>query len=126
MFPFQAPEPSVPQALIPLAFAAIVAIAVPLIYFRWRDRQRRLELLHEALRNPNLLPDVQRELVRALRPPRARLPFVAGWFGLFGGIGWLCTDPRGDAFSAAVVVTVAAFALVTLPLALRELDARRA
>jgi hypothetical protein len=51
---------------------------------------------------------------------------VLGWFGVFGGIAWLCCDPRGDEFTGAVVLTVLSFALLTLPFALRELESRKA
>ena len=91
-----------------------------------RDRRRRLDLLEQALRSPNLPPDTARELVAALKPPPRRATFTLGWLGAFLGIGWLCTEPRGDEFTWAVIVTVASFAFLTLPLALREVEARKA
>jgi hypothetical protein len=93
---------------------------------RCREQARRLDLIEAALRNPNLDRDVQRELVQALQPKPRRTGFVLGWFGAFAGIAWLCTEPRGDEWTFAVIVTVVAFALLTLPLALRELEIRKA
>jgi hypothetical protein len=113
-------------AWIPVGLMLCVVAIVALVT-RARTRRRRLDLLQEALRNPSLSPQAQVELVRALQPnsPR-RWMFSLGWLGLFAGIGWLCTDPRRDELTAAIIVTVASFAFVTLPIALRELDARSA
>ena len=117
------------EYLIPLGVVSILAttaIAIVALYHRARERTRRLDLIEAALRNPSLTPESQRELVQSVRRPGTRAPFVLGWFGLFGGISWLCCDPRGDEFTTAVVTTVLAAALVTLPFALRELEARKA
>ena len=121
--------PGVSHVLLVLSALVIGVITVAVIVRQislQRDRQQRMKLLEEALRNPNLDPQAQRELVRSLQTPKGRAPFVLGWFGLFGGIAWLCTDPYGDEFTLAVVVTAMAGACVTLPLALRELEARKA
>lgn len=92
-----------------------------------RERRRRLEVIETALRNPALTPEVQRELTQMLRPaPKGHLSFGLGWMGVVLGIGWLLTDPVGSDYNFAVFLTAASFAVVTLPLALRELDARRA
>lgn len=92
-----------------------------------RERRRRLEAIETALRNPALTPEVQRELTQMLRPPpKGRTSFGLGWIGVALGIGWLLTDPVGSDFDFAVMLTAASFAVVTLPLALRELEARRA
>ena len=93
---------------------------------RAKERQTKLELLQQALNNPNVHRDTQEELLRDVRPTPGRLPFIIGWFGMFGGITWLCLGPYGEGFTIAVVCTVMSFALLTLPLAMRELDARRA
>jgi hypothetical protein len=109
-----------------VSILASTAVAIVAMYHRGRDRNRRLDVIEQALRTPGLTPEAQRDLVNALKRPGSRTPFVLGWFGLFGGISWLCCEPRGDEFTMAVVVTVLASALVTLPFALRELEARKA
>jgi hypothetical protein len=92
-----------------------------------RERRRRLEVIEAALRNPSLTPEVQRELAQMLRPaPRGRTIFAFGWIGVALGIGWLLTNPIGEDYNSAVFLTAASFGVVTLPLALRELEARRA
>jgi hypothetical protein len=111
---------------VPVGLLLCVAVLVAIVS-RARNQRRHLDLLQEALRNPALTPQAQVEIVRLLQPrsPR-RWMFSLGWFGLFGGIGWLCSDPPGDKLTAAIVLTVLSFALITLPLALRELEARSA
>lgn len=111
---------------VPVGLLLCIAVIVAIVS-RARSRRRHLDLLQEALRNPALTPQAQVEIVRLLQPktPRRWL-FSLGWFGLFGGIGWLCSEPRGDELTAAIVLTVLSFALITLPLALRELEARSA
>jgi hypothetical protein len=117
------------EFMIPLGVVSILAstaMVLVAMYHKARERSRRLDLIEAALRNPSLTPEAQRELVQSLRRPGTRAPFVLGWFGLFGGISWLCCKPRGDEFTTAIVITVLAAALVTLPFALRELEARKA
>lgn len=123
------PSAGASQFLLVLGALVIAVMTVAVIVHQislQRHRQQRLKLLEEALRNPNLDAQAQRELVRSLNAPKGRALFVLGWFGLFGGIAWLCTGPHGDEFFTAVVVTAMAGACVTLPLALRELEARKA
>ncbi|MGE3171583.1 MAG: hypothetical protein AB7O97_03090 [Planctomycetota bacterium] len=113
---------------IVLAALAVVPTTAFLVVWgnrRERARQRRHELIEQALRNPNLTPEVQRQLVQALQPPPRRGAFTLAWFGVFLGVTWLCFEPRGEEFVAAVLTTVGSFALLTLPFALRELEARK-
>jgi hypothetical protein len=94
---------------------------------RSKERRRRLDLIEQALRNPSLTPQAQQELVKALTPAQPRrLLFSIGWLGMFSGIAWLCTSPRGDDFNFAIATTVVSVALLSLPIALRELEARKA
>ena len=114
-------------ALGALAILGGVAIALVSGLRSSRERRRRFEVIETALRNPALTPEVQRELAILLRPaPKGRALFSMGWIGVALGIGWLLTDPRGSDFDFAVMFVAASFAVVTLPLALRELEARRA
>jgi len=113
-------------AIVIVALAAGTVLSLIWMLQRGRERRRRFDLLDTALRNPNLTAEVQRDLARSLHAPRMRVPFVIGWFGLFAGIGWLCTSPRGDEEVLAWLATLGAFALLTLPFALRELETRGA
>jgi hypothetical protein len=87
-----------------------------------RERARRLELVAEALRRPDLDPAIRSECLRALNPPErgTKWLFALGWLGLGGCVSWFCTEPYGDEFTAAIVATVMSFAVLTLPLAWRE------
>lgn len=105
---------------------ALVALLIVWTVQRSGERRRRLDLLAAALRNPSLSPETQRDLVRSLQPTRGKWMFVLGWFGLFGGIAWLCCEPSGDDWKAGVMLTVLSFAMMTWPFALRELETRRA
>lgn len=116
------------QILILGSIVGLVSIAIAASH-RQKLRMRQLELLEAALKSQQVPSDVQRELAAALGIQRrrpSRWMFASGWFGLFGGITWLCMDPHGREFIAAVVTTVMSFALMTYPFALRELEARRA
>lgn len=105
---------------------------------RARERREKLRIIEEAIRSGNLDAATQQEFVAELtgrrpevRPsespaasPRsawARLAFGIGWLCLFVGLALLAIDDR-DALYAGIVVAVIGFGLVTLPLALRELD----
>jgi hypothetical protein len=121
--------PSSPAAFIVIGTVALgcsFLLAVVHAAMRAADRKRQLRLIEDMLRRGDLAPEVQRDLAQALKPKSRRPLFTFGWLGTVGGIGWLCTKPNGDAYTVAVVLTVVSFALVTLPFALRELEARRA
>ena len=115
-------------ALIPVAIVGILAalaIVVVNTVLRARERARRLELIEAALRNRSLLPETQRQLIEPLKPQPSRRLFVVGWLGAFAGVGMLCLGLEGFALWLAVNITALSFALITLPLALREVEARR-
>ncbi len=109
-----------------VVFVLLAVVAIVTLVQGARERHRRFDLIEVALRNPSLSPESQRELLRSLQPVRGKTPFVVGWFGLFGGIGWLCAEPSGSKLTMAILLTVLGFALLTLPFALRELELRRA
>jgi hypothetical protein len=91
-----------------------------------RNRRRELDVIDAALKSGKLSPQTEAALMRRLQPGRGYgALFALGWFGLFGGITWLCTDPHGFEQKLAWLTVVMAFACVTFPLALRELEARR-
>lgn len=95
---------------------------------RMRSTSRRLDLIEKALQSGQLDPDMRRELVRALRPRASgwtNLVFGAGWLGIFGFGTMLALDPPRQEFFIALFGLVMSFGVVTLPLALREVEARR-
>src|SRR5437867_3385627 len=83
-------------ALGTVAIGCSFVLTLVSIVLRAREQKRRLELIEAALRNPSLTPEAARELAQALKPRPRRTLFVAGWFGAFGGILWLCTGPYGE------------------------------
>lgn len=114
---------------------------------RKKERQQRLRILEEAVRTGQLDEQMRAEIVAGLSG-RARkqeamqahaahvaahkdqsgwgkLFFTIGWLGLFAGIGMLIAHENEDMLVAGCVMTGASFALVTLPLAWRELEAKR-
>ena len=109
---------------------------------RARELREKLKILEEAIRSGNLDASMKRELVGELtgrRPQQpgpggqhaadrhggwARLVFGIGWLGLFLGIGLIAMDDR-DTWQAGIAIASISFALVTLPIALKELDRDR-
>lgn len=130
-------------------------VVIVLINNRAKERQSRLKVLEEALKNGNLDERTRQDLVDALSdrprsraphqdppqptpaaaysapaapapaPPRssgmARFAFAIGWLSLFLGIALLAMDDR-DCFYAGMIVAFSGFALMSLPIAVRELD----
>lgn len=108
-----------------VGIAAVAAICILAMVQRSRERGRRLELIEAALRNPSLPAETQRQLIQALQPKPVRWPFALGWLGVFAGIGMLFLGLEGLPLWAVVNLTALSFGLITLPLALREVEARR-
>jgi hypothetical protein len=112
-------------AMVAVSFGGFVILAGVVYAFTQRaarERARRLELLAEALRRPELDPALRQECLRALNPPErgTKWLFALGWLGIGGCISWFCTEPRGDEFTTAIIASVMSFAVLTLPLAWRE------
>jgi len=104
---------------------------------RAKERAKKIALLEEALKNPNLQQGTVESLAYQLtgnRPSGGRGGRLAawllalGWLTLFSGLGvWVVGEAIGDtAVSASGLLTaLVGFALVTYPFALRELESRR-
>ena len=120
-------------------FAFVIAMTIQ--QNRARERREKLKVLEEAIRSGNLDPAAKQELVGELTgrrapsatPPRhtadrhgafGRLAFGIGWLGLFLGLGLIAMDDR-DTWEAGIAVAALSFALVTLPIALKELERER-
>jgi hypothetical protein len=103
---------------------------------RERERRDRVRLAEQALKAERLDPDLRAALLSALRPQAdhtwwqsaspARWCFGIGWIGMFLGIGLLCFSYGRDEYVAGGMITGIGFALASLPIALRELERRRA
>ena len=105
-----------------------------------KDRRTRLELVARALERPDLDEATKRMLAETLRGPwRSRfaaqrdgapvrsprhLLLIAGWLGIFAGIG-MASVGRGDEEKLGVVVLLVSIGVVTLPFALREFEKHR-
>lgn len=101
---------------------------------------RRLDVLKEALRHPQLDDETRREVVRVLGTEHRWLSWpqlVRGGYVLFlaaswlmlvgGGGGWIYNEAFGSSWRQVepfVVMTVLGFGLLSLPFALRELLGR--
>ena len=97
-----------------------------------KRRRKRLEILEEALKRGDMDRELRAEVVDMLRSegagrPRWRhLSFTVGWFGLFAAGALLLFRGDWGTEEAGWITLIGSMALVTLPLALKELDARRA
>ncbi len=99
--------------------------------FTERDKRRRkqLEILEEALKRGDMNADIRREVVAMLRSDRggfhwSHIPFGLGWLGLFAGGGLALLGNGPSAPTAGFTMLVASFAVITLPMAIREMTRR--
>ena len=99
---------------------------------RGKERQKRLEILEEALRSGDMDPQLRREVVGVLKSEQSRgfswmhVSFSLGWIGLFVGGGLLFMGHSRAHELGGWLTLLASLAIVTLPLAIKELEARRA
>ncbi len=93
-----------------------------------KNRKDKLRVLEEAIRSPDIDPDTKRAIIHSMQGglPKigARLFFGAGWLGFFLGIGFVITGDR-HLEETGVIISTLGFALLTLPLAYREVESRR-
>lgn len=122
----------------PVVFGFIVLMSC--ITRAARIRRTRLELVARALERPDLDEATKRMLVETLRgswwsrssgsPDRhsvrspRHLLLIAGWLGIFVGIG-MASVGRGDDAEAGIVILLISIGVLTLPFALRELERQR-
>lgn len=131
---------------------AVFCVTFAVCFVTWmirgsRIRQQRLATIDRVLAAPSLDEATRRQLLESLSAGDMRrsawrqalgqqflwlgrnLLFVAGWMMMFTGGGmWLyCAAVHEDRFTQAngFLIGVIGLGLVTLPLALRELEARR-
>jgi hypothetical protein len=126
--------------------AAVLVVWLALVYWHKRERLRTIQ---KAIDSGRLDESVRRAVVDALAADARRaaetwqklgsylvksvrvVVFVGGWITLFVGGGvWIAMETTGEVnrydLQAAMIATFVGFALVTLPLAMRELNVRRA
>ncbi len=105
---------------------------------RAKERRERLRIIEEAIRSGKLEPHAQDELVQELtgrrvrrthEPQKAwnpgRFLFGLGWLGLFVGVGVLIVGGvigEDEALAAGGVISAISFGVMSLPMAMRELD----
>lgn len=102
-----------------------------------KERDKRLELLSQALSRPDLDEATRRLLVQQLGP---KPPWISrllgegrhyaqqyllaiGWLGCFLGIAVAVSSRRDE--EVGVAIALLSFGLITLPFALREFEKRR-
>ncbi len=131
------------EAFFPLMLIFGFIIAISLISARSRERRERLRILEDQLRAGNLDGAGRQRIVDELTgrpspaapppPPGAtqrpfsgpaRFAFGIGWMTIFLGIALLITGGRDEEQAGTILVPLG-FALVTLPIALRELESDR-
>lgn len=131
------------EAFFPLMLIFGFIIAITLISSRSKERRERLRILEDQLRAGNLDGAGRQRVVDELTgrqtpagpPPQAnatprpfsgsaRFAFGIGWMTIFLGIALLMTGGR-DEEEAGIILIPLGFALVTLPIALRELESDR-
>jgi hypothetical protein len=111
-----------------------------------KEREQKVRMIEEVLKAPQVDPQVRDALLAQLQgKPQwqveremhlaqhghgswAKFLFTLGWLGLFVGLGVLVAGLVGDEpdmIMGGMVVGLIAFGLVTLPIAMREVEARR-
>ena len=126
----------------------IVAVVFAFIYLTVRlqtrerearlERERKYRLLEKALESGSIDEATKRQLVElvargegAVRPSgvsRSAVLAAIGWIGIFVGVALLAVGYQGeeDLMRAGMLVALTSFGLVSVPFALRELNARKA
>ena len=121
-----------------IVFGFILAAIV--VVHRSKHKQARLRLVERALQEGNLDDATRKQLLDsisasgwagALQQQIAFLArhvvFVSGWLGIFTGLGmtaWGGIEGDQDVIGIGVVVALISFGVVTVPMALRELQGR--
>jgi hypothetical protein len=119
------------------------ALAITFVAVRAGIRSQRLKVIEKAIESGRIDEETRRALVKALTPDTQwltalvwqfkgmvrNLLFVGGWITMFVGIGVLIASESfrwgRDASAGGLIAAFVGFALVTLPLALRELSRRK-
>lgn len=133
--------------MLVLGLIMVFALAVILVSLRAKQKNDRMRLIEKALQAETLDDEARRALLDQLSGRNKTRPkwletlsqhllflsknalFVLGWMGLFIGIALFVAGLAFDAEDlgiAGVITSLVSFGIVTVPLALREVERRRA
>ena len=121
------------QLAIPVLAIVFGGIAVRhFLDMRAKEREARLRVIEKAIDTGQLDRQSLQRLLGGGHPVGEgllwRLLLAAGWFGLFGGgaaivYGAIMGDH--DAFLGGIIGAILAFAAITFPMAVRELEGQK-
>ena len=130
------------EAVVAITVVVAAVAGVIALYSMWQkqrkeERRERSELLRTALQHPQLDERTRAELLRAIAREQQIAPrlvgivrtvwFAIGWLMFVGGGGALLLDAIGIVRTdddVAAGFAIAGFAVLSLPLGLRELQRR--
>lgn len=120
-------------ALLFAAGSLAFLILIVLVVVRSSSRSQRLRVLQRALESDSLSERQKQELIGILRADQApargfpwgRLAACLGWLGMFAGGLFAAFAPR-HMEHIGIIFAVMSFAVLSLPLVLRETEDRRA
>ena len=126
-------------AITSMCIAAGVLFAV----IRSRERKERLRVMEKALHSNQLDDETRRSIAHSLSGEARRdrplwlvslyqgvvylcrhAVFVCGWIGMFVGAALMIISD-GEMFASGVMTALTSFGIVTVPMALREMEVRR-
>lgn len=98
---------------------------------RDRDLQRRIDLVERALDSGQIDEHTKRELLAAATAPVGthwHPALVAGWVGLFSGLGMIALALMyyRDWWETGIMVTAVSLGVISVPIGMRELQGRAA
>jgi hypothetical protein len=129
-------EAAVIIVCVALPIVLVFVYAISRLSFRHKETERRLQLLEEAIRHGLIDREDKQQVLDALRAsaPDAHARghaalggkplMMLAWIGLFVGLVLLLSGDR-DAFQAGLIVIGVSFGVLSLPIAMRELETRR-
>ena len=127
---------------IPIMMIVFPFVFAVLVLFTWsKHKQERFKLIQRALEAGNLDEVTRKQLVENLSGSgwmatlqqqlsflARNVVFVVGWVGIFTGLGlagWGGIDGTEELLGMGLLVSLISFGVVTIPLALREVQGRR-
>lgn len=128
------------EEVVTLVIIFMFILAVIVLAHRSKARQARFRLVERALQEGNLDEATRAQLLDSVSAPgwagilqqqiaflARHAVFVLGWLGIFTGLGvvaWGGIESEDHAMGIGVVVALISFGVVTVPLALREIQGR--
>lgn len=128
------------EEMITMVIVFMFILAIIVLVQRSKTRQARFRLVERALQDGNLDDTARKQLLESISAPgwagilhqqiaflARHVVFVVGWLGIFTGLGltaWGGIEGEEDVLGVGVVVALISFGVVTVPMALRELQGR--